>query len=173
MNLDVEPDTVVDPIFGYHGGVFFKIGDGLFSFQPEVKYVRKGMRLNDLNSDWYQQFNMNYIDVPLLLRIGVNLKVAEIYFNMGPYVSYAFSSKILQNNFDETQNAWVESDYDYKFDGFIEDRFDAGVVMGAGVRLLMIVLEVQYNTGLTHVGNTERFDSSNHKYLNVSLGVQF
>ena len=36
MNLDVFPDTVMDPIFGYNAGVFFKIGDGLFSFQPEI-----------------------------------------------------------------------------------------------------------------------------------------
>ena len=173
MNIDVIPDTAMDPIFGYNAGVFFKIGDGLFSFQPEVMFVRKGTMFNDKESDWYTQYNMNYIDVPLLARIGINLKVAELYFNLGPYVGYFVSAKVNENTYDEATNQWVTDTYTYEFDKNITGRWDAGIVMGVGVRLLMVIFEVRYNTGLINIANEDLYNSSKHKYLSLSLGVQF
>ena len=174
MNIDMIPDTAADAIFGYNAGVFFKFGSGLLTFQPEVMFVRRGTQLNDKSSDWYQQYNMNYIDVPLLLRIGVDLKVAELYFLLGPYVGYLASAKIKDRTFNEETNQWVENDYKYDFDNNkIESRWDAGAVMGVGARLLMVIFEVRYNTGLVNVGDNSVYNSSKHKYLNVSLGVQF
>jgi hypothetical protein len=175
MDLDVEPDTAIDFILGGHAGVFFKIGDGLFSFQPEVMYVRRGARKVVEGSEYYRQVNMNYIDVPLLARLSFNLKVAELYFNFGPYVGYMMSAKINDKTFDEEQNAWVESDYKYDFDEEFVGRWDVGAVMGAGVRVLMIIVEVRYNHGFINIANKDilRYDNSNNKFLNVSLGVQF
>ena len=173
MNLDVLPDTTMEPIFGYNAGVFFIVGKGLFSFQPEIMFQRKGAQKNDLGSDWYQQFNMNYIDVPLLLRISVNLKVAELYFNLGPYVGYFVSGTLKERTYDESTSSWVESSEKYDFDKDITGRWDAGVVMGVGVRLLMVIFEVRYNTGLVNIASTDEYNSSKNKYLNISLGVQF
>jgi len=175
MDLDVEPDTVIDAILGGHAGVFFMIGDGLFSFQPEIMYVRRGAHKNDQGSDWYRQINMNYIDVPLLARVSFNLKVAELYFNLGPYVGYMMSAKIKENTFDEGTNQWVNSEYKYDFGEEFVGRWDAGAVMGVGVRLLMVIIEVRYNHGFVNIANKEikRYDNSNNKFLNVSLGVQF
>ena len=173
MNLDVFPDTAVDAIFGYHAGVYFKVFDGLFSLQPEIMYVRKGMNLNDLESDWYTRYQFHYIDVPVLLRISVPLKNCEIYFNLGPYFGYAISGKLKENRFDEEQNAWVETESTCDFETCIESRFDYGAAMGAGITYKHFLFDVRYNNGLAHVGDPDRFDSSNHKYLNVSLGYQF
>lgn len=171
-NIDVIPDTVHESIFGYNAGVFFKIGEGLFSFQPEIMFVRKGTKINDKSSDYYQQYNMNYIDVPLLLRIGVNLKIAELYFNMGPYAGYNFSTKVKNQTYDEAQGIWVKNEYDYEFNEHFIEKWDAGVVMGVGARLLMLMFEVRYNQGVLHLGHPY-YDSSNNKYVSVSLGVQF
>ena len=155
------------------------VGLGVMGFPMAGHLQRAGHQVTVYNrtasraGDWYQQFEMNYIDVPLLLRIGVNLRAVELFFNLGPYVGYAVSSKVKMRTYDEELGSWVKSEYSYEFDDFIEDRFDAGIVMGAGFRVLMVAFQVHYNTGLTHVANTKRFNSSNHKYLNVSLGVQF
>lgn len=173
MNLDVEPDTAVDAIFGYHAGVYLKIFDGLFSLQPELMYVRKGMNLNDLESDWYRRFVFHFIEVPVLLRINVPLNDNEFFFNLGPYAGYALSGKIKERTYDEDQQAWVEDEYSCDFETCIEDRLDFGVALGAGFRYKHLFIDVRYNTGLAHVGDADRFDSSNHKYLLVSLGFQF
>ena len=174
MNLDVFPDTVMDPIFGYNGGIFFKFVEGLFSFQPEVMFVRKGTMKNHKGSDWYQQFSTNYIDVPLLARISIDLKVVELYVNLGPYVGYLMSAKVKERTFDDGTNQWVTNDYKYDFNNTaVETRWDAGIVMGVGVRVLMVIFEVRYNTGLVNIGNKDLFDSSKNKYLSLSLGVQF
>lgn len=171
-NLDVLPDSVTDPIFGYNAGVFFKFGKGIFAFQPEILFVRKGTEINDKTSDYFRKYTMNYIDVPLLARFGFNFRVAELYFNMGPYVGYNFSTKLKERVFDAEQDAWITNDYDYEFDKEFTKEWDAGIVMGAGVRVLMIMLEVRYNQGLMQIGDPY-FDSSNNKYVSVSLGVQF
>ncbi|MEN8226300.1 MAG: porin family protein [Bacteroidota bacterium] len=172
MNMDVTPDTVMDQINGYHAGVYFRFGDELFSFQPEIIFVRKGTNINDENGDWYQKFNMNYIDVPLLLRISVDLKRTELYFNFGPYVGYSIGAKASGRNFDDASGNWVEDTDTYEFDSYIVDRWDAGVVMGAGFRVRMVFFEARFNNGLLNVGQ-EVYDSSTNKYLNLSLGVQF
>ena len=174
MNIDVFPDTATDFTYGYNAGIFFRFGSSLFAFQPEIMFVSRGAQLNDKSSDWYQQFNMNYIDVPLLLRIGVDLKVVELYFNLGPYVGYMMSAKVKDRTFNEETNQWVKNDYSYDFNNSaIESRWDGGVVMGVGARILMVIFEVRYNTGLVNVGDNSVYNSSKHKYLNVSLGVQF
>ena len=173
MNFDLKPDTTADNILNYNAGVFFKFGDGLFSFQPEIIYQGKGCLIKDKQSEWSHQLNFGYIDVPLLARASFNLKVAEIYFNMGPYVGYALSAKSKTNTFDPEQGKYVEDSFTYEWDGLIEQKFDAGIVMGAGVRVLMVIFEVRYNNGLVYTADKDIFDDSRHKYLNFSLGVQF
>jgi hypothetical protein len=171
-NIDVEPDTVHEFLLSYHGGVFFKIGEGLFTFQPEIMFNRRGTYINNEPDDYYHQLSINYIDVPLMLRIGMNLKLLELYFNFGPYVGYAIGAKSKENIFDAEQNKWVLQESDYDFDRDILDRWDFGVGMGAGIRVLMVFLELRYNQGVLHIGR-DYYTSSNNKFLNVSLGVQF
>ncbi|MDT8392249.1 MAG: porin family protein [Bacteroidales bacterium] len=172
-NIDVIPDTVTDFIYGYHGGVYFKFGKGLFGFQPEIMFVRKGTKLNDESSDYYRQINLNYIDVPLLVRAGISIGGSELYFNFGPYVGYAISAKIKENTFDAGQNVWTTEEYDYDFDHDFTDQWDGGVIMGAGLRLFeKLIIEARYNQGILHIAN-DNYTSSNNKYLNISLGVQF
>lgn len=173
MSLDVLPDTAVDIVFGYNAGVYFKIFDGLFSLQPEILYVRRGMNLNDLESDWYTRYYFHYIDVPVLLRINVPLKNTEIYFNLGPYAGYAINVKYKENSFDSDQNAWVETESTCDYETCIDNRFDYGFAMGAGLTYKHFVFDVRYNLGVAKVGDKERFNSSNHKFLNISLGYQF
>lgn len=172
-NLDVLPDTVTDFIYGYHAGVFFKFGKGMFGFQPEIMFVKKGTKLNDESSDYYRQINLNYIDVPLLLRAGISLGGTELYFNFGPYVGYAFSARIKENTFDAGQNVWTTEEYDYDFDQDFTEQWDGGVIMGAGLRLFeKLIIEARYNQGILHIAN-DNYISANNKYLNISLGVQF
>jgi hypothetical protein len=171
-NIDVEPDTVHNFLLSYHGSVFFKIGEGLFTFQPEIRFSRRGTYIDNEPDDYYHQVSLNYIDVPLMLRIGFNFKLAEIYFNFGPYAGYAISAKSKERLFDEEQNMWVVQEGDYDFDRDILDRWDFGVGMGAGVRVLMVFLEFRYNQGVLHIAR-DYYTSSNNKFLDISLGVQF
>ena len=85
MNLDLQYNLSADYNFGGHAAVFAKIGKGLLSFQPEVMFIQKGTTVNNQQNSDYAKGVFNYIDVPLLARATIGIKLVEIYFNIGGY----------------------------------------------------------------------------------------
>jgi hypothetical protein len=166
INLDLQDNLSADFTYGAHGGVFFKFGEGTVSFQPEVMFIQKGVHLNDDLSEDYAETKMNYLEVPLLARTSIDLKAVEVYFHFGGYGSYLLSSKETLK-FNEEQNG----------DSYQVDEcndFDAGVIFGAGVKVLSLVFEVRYGHGLANVcKNSEKYQESKNQTMNISLGVQF
>lgn len=172
-NLTFETDNHASADFalGGHAAVFMKTGKGLFGFQPEVMWIQKGTRINSTENASYAQLSMNYIDVPLLLRISINLKVVELYFNLGAYGGYWLSGKSKEHYYDATQSKWVTDKETYEFDSDHDVRYDAGAIGGVGVRALFIMFEVRYGHGFIDVFDSEySTDKQTNSYLNFSLG---
>lgn len=175
-NLSFESSNhySVDYRIGGHGAVYLKTGKGLLSFQPEVMFIQKGFRINSTEDATFSQLSMNYIDVPLLLRVSINLKVVELYFNVGGYGGYWLGGKSKDYFYDDAQAKWVTETDSYEFDSDHDVRFDAGLVGGVGVRVLMFMFEVRYGQGFIDV--KDYADDSNketNRYFNFSLGLQF
>jgi len=172
-NLDLEHGTA-DIALGWNATVFAKIGKGLFSFQPEVMFIQKGTRINSKSDAAFAQLTMNYIDVPLLLRTTIGIKIVEIYINLGPYAGYWISGKDKLYFYDDSQSTWVTKKEDYDFDDNHDVRYDVGLVGGVGVKVLMIILEARYGHGFIDVFDSEHpAGNQNNSYFNISLGVQF
>ena len=173
LSYDVGNWASADYAFGGHAAVFLRTGKGLFSFQPEFMFIQKGSRINSTSDATYSQLSMNYFDLPLLLRITIGIKVVEVYFNLGPYGGYWFSGKTKNYYYDDSQGVWITNKDNYEFDDDHDVRFDAGLVGGVGVKVLMILLELRYGQGFIDVFDYK--DNNNkelNRYFNVTLGVQ-
>ena len=166
INLDLQDNLSGDHIFGAHGGVFFKFGEGIVSFQPEVMFIQKGVHVSDNQSDDYAETKMNYLEVPLLARTSLDLKAVEIYFHFGGYTAYMLSKKESIKLSDDPDG----DSYDVKDC----NNFDGGVIIGGGIKVLSLVFEVRYGHGLANVcKDTDTYQESKNQYVNLSLGVQF
>ena len=166
INLDLQANISADFQYGAHGAVFFNIGKGLLSFQPEVMFIQKGVHVNDMQNDDYAQYTLNYIDVPMLARATIGLGLVDIYFNFGGYGGYLLSSK---------QKISIKEDINgHGYEVTELNEWDAGIIIGAGVKVLSLIFELRCGQGLVNVSNnTERYQDSKNTYLNITLGVQF
>jgi len=166
INLDMPDELSADIHYGGHAGVFFKFGKGILSFQPEVMFIQKGVQINHKENSDYAKATLNYIDVPLLLRGTLGIKLVEVYINLGPYAGYMISNK---------GKLSIENDPDKKdFSLQVDNDIDAGIIFGAGIKVLVIVFEIRYGLGLVNVStDTDTYQDSKNNYLNFTLGVQF
>lgn len=149
------------------GGVYFSMGLGLFSIQPEILYTRQGTRLEAL-PNWMED-RLDYIQVPVLLKIHVLPGPISPTIYAGPYGAYLLSAKGVQFVDGVTESTDI---------GDQRKSTDYGVVFGGGIdfRLPVIKLsaEVRYNLGLANVAqNAAAGESVKTKSLMVLVGIGF
>ena len=130
-------------IYGFNAGVYATLPISDFiAIQPEILYTTKGAELDYNNAfvDGNAKFKLNYIEVPLLVRVNIT---KNFNVHAGGYASYLVSSK-------------VTGDGDINFDEAIDtddlNKFDAGIAAGVGVDFNPISVGLRYNYGLTTVG---------------------
>lgn len=130
-------------IYGFNAGVYATLPISDFiAIQPEILYTTKGAEL-DYNNAFVEgnaKFKLNYIEVPLLVRVNIT---KNFNVHAGGYASYLVSSKVTGEgdiNFDEA----VDTDD--------LNKFDAGLSAGVGVDFNPISVGLRYNYGLTTVG---------------------
>lgn len=163
-----EPPTALTDLKNFAGGVYFSMGLGLFSIQPEILYIRQGARLEAL-PDWMED-RVDYIQVPVLLKIHVIPGPISPMIYAGPYGAYMLSAKGV---------AFIGGVLEPSVD--ISDQVkstDYGVVFGGGIDFRLPVLklsaEVRYNLGLANVAkNPDPGMSLKTKSLMVLVGIGF
>jgi hypothetical protein len=112
--------------------------------------------------DGTARFNLNYLEVPVLLVFNV-IDLLNIHF--GPYVSYLVSGTVKNEsnvnvfNFENNINA---DDY---------NRIEAGIAVGAGVDLGALSIGARYNFGLTKVGKERTFLGTTYTFPDARNGV--
>jgi hypothetical protein len=130
-------------LYGFNAGVYATLPISDFiAIQPEILFTTKGAEL-DYNNAFLQgnaKFKLNYIEVPLLVRVNIT---KNFNVHAGGYASYLVSSK-------------VTGDGDINFDDAVDtddlNKFDAGLSAGIGVDFSPISVGLRYNYGLTTVG---------------------
>jgi len=144
-NFLSDDDEVSDEnmLYGFNAGVYATLPVSDFvAIQPEILFTTRGSELeyNDAFGSQKAKFKLNYIEVPLLVRVNITKN-----FNLqaGGYASYLVSSKV-------TGEGTVDFDEDIDTDDL--NKFDAGIVAGVGVDFSPISLGVRYNYGLTTIG---------------------
>ena len=140
------------------------------SIQPEISYTTKGAELtyNNAFANGTAKFNVNYIEVPVLLVLNLT---NTFNVHVGPYAAYMVSGKATNDsNLFASENNLNTNDF---------NKFDAGLSGGLGIDLETVNFGVRYNYGLTKVGKERNYSGTNYTYpdaknsvLNVYIGLR-
>jgi hypothetical protein len=156
-------------LYGFNAGVYATLPISDFiAIQPEILFTTKGAELeyNNAFASGTGKFRLNYIEVPLLVRVNVT---KNFNIHAGGYASYLVSSK-------------VSGDGDFNFDEELDaddlNRFDAGLSAGVGVDFSPISIGLRYNYGLTTIGKERTvagttFTVPDAKNSNLSLYLSY
>jgi opacity protein-like surface antigen len=141
-------------LYGFNAGLYATLPISDFiAIQPEILYTTKGAELeyNNAFASGDAKFKLNYIEVPLLVRVNIT---KNFNVHAGGYASYLVSSK-------------VKGTGDFEFDEDVDtddlNKFDAGIAAGVGVDFNPISIGLRYNYGLTKVGK-DRTDALGNSF---------
>ncbi len=169
-NDDVDDNNVLT---SFNAGLYatFPLTD-FIAIQPEVLYSRKGAEMvyDNAFASGAAKFKLNYIEVPLLLKVNV---AKNFSVHAGPYFAYLIDAQI--------SNESDSGDYDFEdnFDNEDFNKFDAGLAVGVGLDLDKVGVGLRYNYGLstvgkerTVVGQTYTVPDAKNSNLSLYLTVQ-
>lgn len=151
-------DFASDPIAGFHAGAYYKFGSGFISVEPGIQYSQKGHeRVGDTGTPAVKSDRLNYIDVPVLLRVNF-LPFLNVF--AGPQASILASRKLeFMDGSTDTSTEAIKG-------------YDLAGVVGLGANLpLGINAQVSYDIGFQSV-NYYNQDVKNN-VLKISLGYEF
>lgn len=167
-NMYTEDVDDNDVLTSFNAGIFFTLPVGdILSIQPEVLYSRKGAELtyDNVLATGKAQFKLNYIEVPVLLKVNItdNLNV-----HAGPYFAYLIDAQVKNDGDGNT----IDFEDNYDNDDF--NKFDVGISGGIGLDFNSIGIGARYNYGLSQVGKERNFAGTTYTIpdgKNSSLSV--
>lgn len=132
----------------------FKVPASPMSVQPEILYAQYGSDIEDSDAS----FNLNYIQVPVLLKFGFSAPgvTPNVYF--GPYANFLLNSEVANNTGslnleDNTKNSTF------------------GIIIGADIDVSKFQLGVRYSAGLTNVADDNFNDEAKNGAFALTVGV--
>jgi len=162
-NLYTDDADDENVLFGFNAGVYATLPVSDFvAIQPELLFTTRGSKLeyNNALAQGNVKLKLNYIELPLLVRVNVT---KNFNIHAGGYASYLVSAK-------STGDGDFEFEDQYDTDDF--NKFDAGIAAGIGVDFNPISVGLRYNYGLTTI-EKDGDDSSDLKNSNLSLYLSY
>jgi opacity protein-like surface antigen len=161
FKTDLNVDSKAD--LGFHAGVFGQLNIPIIGLgvQPELLYLNQSLSRIDASGKQSKSAS-SYLDVPLNVTWGIDLKVIRPFIALTPYVRYSFSN-VKTYVVSSTSSSLVE---EQKL-----NKFDYGVGGGVGIDLFSkLQLMGRYSWGLSDL-----VSSGNYKVQSfiVSLGYIF
>ncbi len=155
-------------INGFTFGAVLEIGitDNIF-IQPEAVFIQKGSELN--TSITGLTTNVNYLDIPLLLKIKLlNSKLLNINLLGGPSFGLAL-------NGEEAITGGQTIDVNFGGEDGLK-RFDLGINAGGGVGVNLgsigVFGDIRYLFGVSDISEGANREIKN-RGLNLSIGLMF
>ncbi|MDR3366286.1 MAG: PorT family protein [Prevotellaceae bacterium] len=162
-----------NPDLGFHFGFFGQVNIPVIGLgiQPELLYLNQPISYFDYAEDDKASKpaskRASYLEVPINITWGIDLKVVRPFIAVTPYLRYAFSDvetyadKVVQ----EAVKAGKVPEPEYM------SSFDYGIGVGAGIDLFSKVqLMGRYSWGLSDLVKTGNYKV---KSITVSLGYIF
>src|SRR5882762_3490756 len=145
------------------GYVIFPIRDRL-SFQPELSFVMKGVKLNE-GSAGTVTTSLRYLEFPMLIRYSLPLDKQNGYVLVGPTFGVKASTGAKLDGPSQSS--------DYNIDPAIR-TFDAGLAFAGGVEYSRYLFEARYTQGLTDVGTDvyPHADSVKNRVFTILAGIK-
>ena len=135
------------------------IGGGLINLQPELHWMQKGYNIEDAASGDNITSTLNYLELPLLLRVNFGGSIRVFAF-AGPSVGYLLSGEL--NTATESRDA---TDY------LEETEFNAHI--GLGVGLGTFEVDIRYMAGLTDISDAENLDDVKNSSFGAGITLKF
>ena len=167
-------DTVDDKnvLIGFNAGLFAKLPITSFiAVQPEVYYTTKGSEMvyNNAFVSGTAKFNLNYIEVPVLVVINLT---NNFNLHAGPYLGFLINGKVKN---DSNANAF---DFENNINNDDFNKIDAGLAVGLGMDADKLSVGVRYSYGMTTVGKQREFNGTEFTFpdgknsvINLYLGI--
>lgn len=147
--------------FSFHAGAWAEYRfSPLLGVSPELLYSRQGYRFK--NSEITQHMRMNYLNVPLLVKI-YPFPELPLSFEVGPQLGFLLNAKSWEKWDDQTATNPV--------DGM--KGFDFSVAVGATYWLGDISVQARFTIGLTSVADTGGEGSFRNNVLQLGAGYRF
>jgi hypothetical protein len=152
-------------LVGFTGGLglnFALTEDEFLSLQPELNYVQKGFAAeSNGTTDYNLKYKLNYVELPVLLKIGFGTDVVRGYVNLGPSISYLLSGNVKgEGDFAEVVSGDIDEKIEFT-DSETADptklhaqRLEFGANFGGGIGVALggrslLFLDARYVAGLT------------------------
>jgi hypothetical protein len=177
-NVDVEDPAKMVQKLGFQGGLVAKAGfNPYLALQMELLFAQKGMKLTVTESGITAKVwtNINYLEIPLLLKASIPLDPVFIYANVGPSLGIGLSAKLATDP-DLGLNQTIK----FEENGF--QRLDFGVVFGGGVGVKLgngeLFLDLRYTLGISDVNNVsdatkEKSDYESNSNRNIGIAIGY
>lgn len=152
---DVDDQNI---LFGLNAGLVAVLPFSEFlAVQPEILFSGKGAELKYNNAfvEGKAKFRLNYIEVPVLLRVNLTNNFS---IQVGPYIAYLIDANIK----NETNNELFDSEVNLDTDDFT--KFDFGLSGGAEFEFSPVSIGVRYNYGLANVGKERSIDGNTYTF---------
>lgn len=165
--------TIAEPVFGAYLG--FGLTDRL-ALQVEGVYGTRGGTGLGLGTDALDpgaapvDLEMNYLEVPILLRVGFPGDRVLASFFAGPYAAFLLSCEVLPES-----GGLRSCDDAGTTQRFSPRSTDLGVLGGAGLDLALagstVFVDVRYSLGLLSLESGEDAFDARHNGLAVTAGL--
>lgn len=167
-NLNFDGDGVnvnFDQRKGFVGGLFVVWpATGPVALQTEVLYSQKGAQIEE--DGMTGKIKLDYVDVPVLARVSSPASGgASFHVFAGPSFGFRVSAK--------TEARFEDGEESEDIDDELE-RFDFGLVAGAGVEFGRFVIDGRYTWGLSNINKDDEDDVKiKTRVFAVMAGIRF
>jgi len=166
----------IDNKQGLIGGLVFQfLGDKHAGVQVELNYSQRGWVENDTTGVDDLKYNnqMDYLELPILSHVNIGGGKLRGVFNLGPYLGYALNRSITTENVDRGTSESSK----YSFDTEKDNRFDFGLMVGAGMEYRFnfgkLTAEARYTFGFGDINKEKFFQSELSQFRIITLLVKY
>ena len=157
----------------------------IFGLIGELIIEQRGWKEVFDETDFDYSRTLTYIQLPLLTHISFGSDKFKGFINLGPSVGYLIGSSI-SSNFDyanpgSVEGFPIENRHVNQMSMDVSNKFDYGILAGAGVELIIkkkhsIMLEGRYYYGLGNIFPSKKkdeFAASRGNSIEITLGYMF
>jgi opacity protein-like surface antigen len=161
----------------------FRFNDN-FAVQPEINFLQKGFKSefaisDSILGDFSSETNvvMNYLEVPVLAKVGKSFGTTRVDLLAGPSFGYAMNGKVKSKFTIGGNTEEGEEDIDFEEDEI--SRFDLGLQVGAAVTFNLgsanLFIDGRYALGFSNLNDSPDDEESNayNRGIVLSAGVLF
>ena len=162
---------------GFQVGVVgeYAISDA-FAIQPGIVFATQGARVKYSDTwagekeEFKASLTLNYIQVPINAQYKLDLGGAKLLLQAGPYLGLGIGGKA---KIEETYGGETKKDdYKIKFGSgtpdedttYVDNAFDFGLGIGAGLQFSNIQVGLGYNLGLANMTDEDKSSSKNNGF---------